>query len=157
MLTYESQSGFRAFGRADWTADQRYPDIGGVTSVCLRVTRACNLHCSYCQAPPNAKQLTVSELTNALSFLSECGIERVKFTGGEPFVYKGILPLIEECRGLEMEPTVVTNGTLLPTGAEDCLRRFRARVKSRCTAPLSGTTSCKVKPFTIPSSQPCER
>lgn len=111
------------------------PSNDRMTSVCFRVTRACNLSCPYCQAPPNAKQLGLLELVNALAFFSRNGTERVKFTGGEPFIYHGILRLISECRALGMEPTIVTNGTVLPPGAEDCLERTRARVKVSLHGP----------------------
>lgn len=104
-------------------------------TVCFRVTRACNLNCQYCQAPPNQRQLTFSQLVSALTFLAEHGTRRVKLTGGEPFVYQNILPLIEQCRVKGMEPTVITNGTLLPEGAVECLQKHKARVKISLHGP----------------------
>lgn len=114
---------------------QRGRDANFTSSVCFRVTRACNLKCPYCQAPENARQLTLSQLGQALSFFAERDTKRIKFTGGEPFVHRGILQLIENCRGLGMEPTVVTNGTVLPPGALDCLKCNRARVKVSLHGP----------------------
>lgn len=105
------------------------PTENSMTTVCFRVTRACNLRCPYCQAPPNYRQLSEAELRAALVFFYRRGARRIKFTGGEPFIYHGLLRLIAECRALGMEPTVITNGTLLPTGALDALRAAKARVK----------------------------
>jgi sulfatase maturation enzyme AslB (radical SAM superfamily) len=111
------------------------PTVNQITSICFRVTRACNLRCSYCQAPPNAKQLNLSELFDALEYLARHGTRRVKFTGGEPFLHHGILPLVEKCRTLDMEPTIVTNGTVLPSGSLESLRNNRARVKISLHGP----------------------
>jgi MoaA/NifB/PqqE/SkfB family radical SAM enzyme len=111
------------------------PTINRISSVCFRVTRACNLRCPYCQAPPNSKQLSLAELTKGLRFFSHRGTKRVKFTGGEPFIYHGILQLVEECRALDMEPTIVTNGTVLPPNSLDSLKYNRARVKVSLHGP----------------------
>jgi MoaA/NifB/PqqE/SkfB family radical SAM enzyme len=122
---------------ANGTITQRQlgPTVGKITSICFRVTRACNLRCSYCQAPPNAKQLGLSELFNALTYLARHGTRSVKFTGGEPFLHHGILSLVERCRALEMEPTIVTNGTVLPPDSLECLKKNRARVKISLHGP----------------------
>ena len=93
------------------------PTNAHISTVCFRVTRACNLACSYCQAPPDGRQLPLIELIRALTSFAELGTERIKFTGGEPFVSPMILPLIRECRLMGMEPTIITNGTILPLGA----------------------------------------
>lgn len=114
---------------------QPRPTATQMTSICFRVTRACNLRCSYCQAPQNSKQLGLPQLFNALAYFAGQGTQRIKFTGGEPFVYHSILRLVEECRTLEMEPTIVTNGTLLPPGSIECLRQNRARVKTSLHGP----------------------
>jgi len=111
------------------------PTEDHISTVCFRVTRACNLSCPYCQAPPNQKQLTLSELRRALCYFSQIGTERIKFTGGEPFIYHGMLQLIGECRTAGMEPTVITNGTTLPPGAIDCLRSYGARMKISLHGP----------------------
>lgn len=111
------------------------PTSENMSTVCFRVTRACNLACSYCQAPPNQRQLSDSELELALTFFARRGTRRIKFTGGEPFVFRGLLPLVAECRSQGMEPTIITNGTLLPDPALECLQRARARIKISLHGP----------------------
>lgn len=106
-----------------------------VTSICFRVTRACNLRCPYCQAPQNSRQLSISELFDALSYFARNGTTHIKFTGGEPFIYHGILSLVEKCRALGMEPTVVTNGTKVPPDSLECLRKNRTRIKVSLHGP----------------------
>lgn len=111
------------------------PTLTQMSTICFRVTRSCNLACSYCQAPPNSKQLSERELLDALAWFAGKGTKKIKFTGGEPFVYRGILNLIEGCRSMSMEPTIITNGTHLPKGAVNCLITQRARVKVSLHGP----------------------
>jgi MoaA/NifB/PqqE/SkfB family radical SAM enzyme len=111
------------------------PTVTQMSTICFRVTRSCNLSCSYCQAPPNSKQLSERDLLDVLAWFAGKGTRRIKFTGGEPFVYRGILNLIEGCRSMSMEPTIITNGTHLPQGAIECLITQRARVKVSLHGP----------------------
>ena len=113
------------------------PSISCITTVCFRVTRACNLRCCYCQAPPTGTQQTFEDLVAGLRWLRGRGTERVKFTGGEPFVYPRLIELVEVCRHLGMEPTVVTNGTLISDASIAQLCRMRARVKVSLHGPAS--------------------
>ncbi len=105
------------------------PSLDVITTVCFRVTRGCNLTCSYCQAPPNAKQQTLFSMINALNWLRDRGCQGVKFTGGEPTTIPFLSKLIEECRDLEMTPTVVTNGTILNDRLLNSFIENQVRVK----------------------------
>lgn len=114
---------------------QPSPTPDQIRTVCFRVTRACNLKCPYCQAPPNGHQLPVAQLKQALQWLASQGGESIKFTGGEPFVHPNLLDLIDECRSLGMEPTVVTNGTLITDEAVECFARNGVRAKLSLHGP----------------------
>jgi cyclic pyranopterin phosphate synthase len=50
-----------------------------------------------------------------------CGVKKIRLTGGEPLVRRGILELCRQLRGLEglEELTLPTNGALLPAMAAD--------------------------------------
>lgn len=111
------------------------PTVERITTVCFRVTRVCNLACPYCQAPPNGRQLTFVEMADALARFADGGTERIKFTGGEPFISPMILPLIRECRSRGMEPTIITNGTILPSGAIEAMKKSAARLKVSLHGP----------------------
>lgn len=87
----------------------------------LAVTDRCNLRCIYCMPEEGVQFLSHSEILSyeeMLRVVSLCvrkGIRKVRLTGGEPLVRKGIIPFIErlgEIDGLE-EITLTTNGVLL--------------------------------------------
>jgi cyclic pyranopterin phosphate synthase len=87
----------------------------------LSVTDRCNLRCIYCMAEegvhfvPHAEILTYEEMHRVVNLCVQQGIRKVRITGGEPLVRKGIVPFIQRlCRidGLE-EIALTTNGVLL--------------------------------------------
>ena len=87
----------------------------------LSVTDRCNLRCIYCMPEegvkflPHNEILTYEEMLRVVSLCVLHGIRKVRLTGGEPLVRKGIIPFIERlCQtdGLQ-EITLTTNGVLL--------------------------------------------
>ena len=93
-----------------------------ITYLRLSVTDLCNLRCRYCMpAEGVAKKLhsdicSVEELVEIAAEAADCGITRVRLTGGEPLVRRGILDI---CRGIAALPGIrevdmTTNGILLP-------------------------------------------
>ena len=63
------------------------------TEIIFACTSACNLHCEHCFVDKNPRRL---EIEQALAFLEDCvkaesTIERVGFSGGEPFLYMEFL------------------------------------------------------------------
>ncbi len=88
----------------------------------LSVTELCNLRCVYCMPPEgickrrHAEICSLEELEELAAACVELGVRKLRLTGGEPLVRKGILTLVERLAalpGLE-ELTMTTNGTLLP-------------------------------------------
>ena len=59
--------------------------------------------------------LSFEEILNVIKVASKLGIRKVRFTGGEPLVRKGILSLISKTKNIEgiEEVCLTTNGTLL--------------------------------------------
>ena len=71
----------------------------------LHLTRACNLHCSYCYAPPQAGPgMTFDTGRKVLRFGARttdgsCGII---FFGGEPLLHKDLIrDLVAEARAMQ--------------------------------------------------------
>lgn len=86
----------------------------------LAVTDRCNLRCFYCMPEDGLNWLSRKELMGYEEMLRTCtllvsmGIQKIRITGGEPFVRKDIMKLltsISELNGLE-ELTITTNGVL---------------------------------------------
>lgn len=88
----------------------------------LSVTDLCNYRCRYCMPAegvckrPHGDILSVEELTEIAKAAVRCGVKKIRLTGGEPLVRRGILDICRQLRaisGLE-ELCLTTNGSLLP-------------------------------------------
>jgi cyclic pyranopterin phosphate synthase len=93
----------------------------------LSVTDLCNLRCVYCMPEkgvekwPHSDILSVEEIEEIVLASAECGIRKVRVTGGEPLVRRGIVDI---CRRISAIPEIeelcmTTNGTLLPKYARE--------------------------------------
>ena len=86
----------------------------------LAVTDRCNLRCFYCMPEEGIDWLSRSELMSYEEMLRACtllvkmGIEKIRITGGEPFVRKDIMPFLTDLSRLPglHEITLTTNGVL---------------------------------------------
>jgi len=86
----------------------------------VSITDRCDLRCRYCmpegcEKVPMSHILTYEEIIRICKAASELGINRIKITGGEPFVRLGCTDLIKEIKALDgiEEVTVTTNGQTL--------------------------------------------
>ena len=86
----------------------------------LAVTDKCNLRCFYCMPEHGLDWLSRKELMSNAEMLRICsvlvsmGIDKIRITGGEPFVRRDIMELLSklsEIDGLE-DLTITTNGIL---------------------------------------------
>jgi cyclic pyranopterin phosphate synthase len=94
-----------------------------VTYLRLSVTDRCDLRCVYCMAEhmtflPKAEVLTLEELDRLASAFIALGVKKLRITGGEPLVRKGLMGLVENLSrhlrsGALDELTLTTNGTRL--------------------------------------------
>ncbi|MEM9391211.1 MAG: radical SAM protein, partial [Bacteroidota bacterium] len=68
----------------------------------LAVTDRCNLRCFYCMPENGIKYvnrkdlLSFEEMERLLLIFSGLGISKLRITGGEPFVRKGIMEFLEK-------------------------------------------------------------
>lgn len=113
-------------------------DSVGRTIDYLRVslTDRCNLRCIYCmpeqgiELQPRESILRFYEVTRIIEAFSTLGIKKVRFTGGEPLILKGIEELIHETNKLQgiEDISITTNGILLFDMAEKLKRAGLKRV-----------------------------
>ena len=110
----------------------------------LSVTDRCDLRCRYCMAErmrflPRREILTLEEMAALADMFIARGVRRIRLTGGEPLVRRGILDLANWIGarlgdGLE-ELTLTTNGTRLADfapGLRDAgVRRINVSLDSR--------------------------
>ncbi|AZQ58569.1 GTP 3',8-cyclase MoaA [Maribacter sp. MJ134] len=87
----------------------------------LAVTDRCNLRCNYCMPSEginfakNDKLFTIEELSKLSAILVSQGINKIRITGGEPFVRKDVMVLLAQLasmKGLE-DISITTNATLI--------------------------------------------
>ena len=86
----------------------------------LAVTDRCNLRCFYCMPEEGLDWLSRQELMTYEEMLRICsiavkmGIEKIRITGGEPFVRKDIMAFLTDLSQLPglQQLTITTNGVL---------------------------------------------
>ena len=89
----------------------------------VSVTDRCDFRCTYCMAEhmtflPKKELLTLEELDRLCSAFVSLGVEKLRITGGEPLVRKGILTFFQAMSrhldsGALKELTLTTNGSQL--------------------------------------------
>ena len=100
----------------------------------LSVTDRCNLRCCYCMPPGGVAKLSHNDMLSyeELFLVAQeavaLGVEKIRITGGEPLVRKGLVGFIERLAGIPglKELVLTTNGVLLPEMAP-ALRRAGVR------------------------------
>lgn len=114
----------------------------------LSVTDRCNFRCTYCmpksvfgtdyQFLPQSSLLSFEELTRIARLFVAHGVEKIRLTGGEPLLRRGIETLIEMLAqlrtpaGAPVDLTLTTNATLLARKAKS----LRAAGLERVTVSL---------------------
>ncbi|MCV2881372.1 GTP 3',8-cyclase MoaA [Actibacterium sp. XHP0104] len=100
-----------------------------VTYLRVSVTDRCDFRCVYCMSEnmtflPKAELLTLEELDRMCSAFIGLGVEKLRITGGEPLVRKGIMTFFDAMSrhldsGALKELTLTTNGSQLERYAAD--------------------------------------
>jgi GTP 3',8-cyclase len=98
-----------------------------VSGVRVSLTDRCNFDCIYChneglgdtRGPMEAQddEMSADDVIRFLEVAREFGVEKVKFTGGEPMLRQDLEEIIRRTPD-EMEVSLTTNGTFLPGRAE---------------------------------------
>lgn len=86
----------------------------------ISVTDRCNLRCIYCMPPggvksvPHDEILSIEEIAEVVAAGVPLGIRKVRLTGGEPLVRRGILALVEKLRAIpEIDDVALTTNAIL--------------------------------------------
>jgi len=92
----------------------------------VSITDRCNYRCIYCQSEkefefiPHQEILRFEEIVEIVQEAVNLGITKVRITGGEPLVRKGIVDFIKKLREIKKleDISLTTNGFFLPEYAE---------------------------------------
>jgi GTP 3',8-cyclase len=105
------------------------PFARAITYLRVSVTDRCDFRCVYCMAEnmtflPKADLLSLEELDRLCSAFVAKGVRKLRLTGGEPLVRRGIMTLVGAlARHLKSgdldELTLTTNGSQLPKYARE--------------------------------------
>ena len=87
----------------------------------ISVTDRCNLRCVYCMPEDGVPCLAHSDILSYESIIRLCrvfaslGVSKIKLTGGEPLVRRGLPNLVEQLKASDgiRSVTLTTNGVLL--------------------------------------------
>jgi cyclic pyranopterin phosphate synthase len=99
-----------------------------VSGVRVSLTDRCNFDCVYCHneglgdtrgpMDPQDNEMSTDDVVRFLDVAAEFGVEKVKFTGGEPMLRDDIEEILRRTPD-SMEKSMTTNGTFLPGRATD--------------------------------------
>jgi GTP 3',8-cyclase len=104
------------------------PFARAISYLRVSVTDRCDFRCTYCMSEhmtflPKADLLSLEELDRLCSAFVRLGVQKLRITGGEPLVRKGILTFFEAMArhlqtGALKELTLTTNGSQLAKFAQ---------------------------------------
>ena len=120
----------------------------------VSVTDRCDFRCVYCMSEdmaflPKAEVLTLEELDRVCSAFVRLGVRKLRLTGGEPLVRRGIMTLFRSLgrhlgTGALDELTVTTNGSQLARYAEELraagVRRINVSLDTLDAAKFAAVT-----------------
>jgi cyclic pyranopterin phosphate synthase len=94
-----------------------------LTDLRVSVTDRCNYRCVYCRSGEesiNFSELPIADYARMVRLFVSLGIEKIRLTGGEPLLRKGLIDLIRETAQLQpayseaaLDIALTTNGHLL--------------------------------------------
>lgn len=102
----------------------------------VSLTDRCNLRCEYCMPEEGIEKvkhkdiLSLEDTYEIIKAFVDLGIDKIRFTGGEPLVRLGVVDLISKVSKLEgvKEIAMTTNGVLLEKYAKDLKEAGLTRV-----------------------------
>jgi len=118
----------------------------------ISITDRCNLQCRYCEPQDlipklsHAEILTYEEILRLVRIATRLGISKVRITGGEPLVRKGVYAFLHELTATEglKDVSLTTNGVLL----KDNLEKIQAAGISRINISLDTLNPTKYHEIT---------
>jgi cyclic pyranopterin phosphate synthase len=106
------------------TANERLTDSHGriIHDLRVSITDRCNYKCVYCRTGEVGAQypeLTIEEYLRLIKLFVDLGISKVRLTGGEPLLRRGLVEMVRELarlrtiNGQPLDLALTTNGHLL--------------------------------------------
>jgi mycofactocin radical SAM maturase len=115
--------------------------LSAPVNVTWEITKQCNLSCIHCLSDSSQDQkdeLTFDQCLHVIDQLSSHRVFQLNFGGGEPFIRKDFLLILEACHRKDLVTCISTNGTFLD---HDTLDFLRGRKMVYLQVSLDGGTS----------------
>ena len=129
-----------------------------ITDLRVSITDRCNYRCVYCRTGNEGAQyaeLPIADYLRLVRVFVSLGIEKVRLTGGEPLLRKGLVELIRELAklrtsaGEKLDIALTTNGHLLEAQAP----QLKAAGLSRITVSMDAVDAATFERITrVPGS-----
>ena len=120
--------------------------MGRCTYLRVSLTEKCNLNCGYCYgnstcAGESPDRLSDDDLLKLIEAFSILGVNKVRFTGGEPLLRRGIVDLVLRTSksGVFRVIGLTTNGVLLADMLEGLIQAGLNRLNVSLDSLDSGT------------------
>ncbi len=101
---------------------------GGLLSLELELSRACNLRCIYCYAASGQaleNELPLEKILHVIDQAAELGVRKIiVLGGGEPLIYKDLFTVIDHILSRGIKVDLFTNGTMID---DDTAQKLFAR------------------------------
>jgi len=105
--------------------------VPALKTIYLYFTNNCNLNCLHCWIDPvfNSEKIDadIKPIMDAIIEAKKLGLKTIKITGGEPFLHKKILQLIEDVSKEEIDIIIETNATLIGENEAAVIRENRVK------------------------------
>ncbi len=102
-----------------------------INYVRISLTSICNLKCAYCsQYDGDKKLISVQFYKNLIDVLAELGIEKIRFTGGEPLLNPNIVELVKYANSKPSvkDIAITTNGVLFDKYLDELIESGLTRI-----------------------------
>jgi len=109
-----------------------------ITDLRVSITDRCNYKCVYCRTGSQGAQfaeLAMDDYLRIIRVFVSLGIEKIRLTGGEPLLRKGLVPLLTQLAQLRtqsagepLDLAITTNGHLLAEMAAPLARAGLSRI-----------------------------
>jgi mycofactocin radical SAM maturase len=99
--------------------------LSAPVNVTWEITKQCNLSCIHClseSGQDHQDELTFDQCLHVIDQLSSHRVFQLNFGGGEPFIRRDFLLILDACHRKDLVTCISTNGTFLKNDVLDFLR-----------------------------------
>lgn len=93
-----------------------------ISNIRISITQECDLKCFYCHQEGEdgeGGQLSLEDVTAIVKTASGMGMNKIKFSGGEPLVHPDIVEMVSVADRYMDDVSLTSNGTMMKKMAED--------------------------------------